>query len=95
MNSHLMPFVVIWSILAVVVIAMILWRKAVSSHEDDSLHVSQAEVGISQQQIGLAQKLDQIDKWGKILTVIVVVSGLILACVYFYQMWVASSSIGV
>jgi hypothetical protein len=93
MNSHLIPFIVIWAILAVVVIVLIAWRKAVSVHEDDSLHVSQA--GASQQQVGLAAKLDQIDKWGKILTVIVVVYGLILASVYFYQMWVASSSIGV
>ena len=93
MNSHLIPFVVIWAALAAVVLVLIAWRKAISSHEDDSLHVSQA--GAAQQQIGLSHKLDQIDKWGKILTIIAVVFGLILAGIYFYQMWVASSSIGV
>jgi hypothetical protein len=92
MNSKLIPYVVVWAVLAVVVIVLIAWRKAVASHEDDSLHVSQ--VGAIQEQVGVARKLDQIDKWGKILTVIVVIYGLVLAGIYFYQTWVASSSIG-
>jgi hypothetical protein len=93
MNSHLLPFVIVWAVLAAVVLVLIFWRKAVSSHEDDSLHVSQA--GAIQEQVGMAQKLEQIDKWGKILTVIAVVYGLILGGIYFYQSWIASSSIGV
>jgi hypothetical protein len=93
MNSQLMPFVVVWAVLAIVVLFLIVWRKLVASHEDDSLHVAHA--GAIQQQVGVAHKLEQIDKWGKTLTVIAVVFGLILAGVYFYQMWVASSSIGV
>jgi len=93
MNNHLFPFVIAWALLALVVLVLVFWRKAIAAHEDDSLHVSQA--GAVQQQVSIAQKLEQIDKWGKILTVIAVVTGLIIAGVYFYQMWVASSSIGV
>ncbi len=93
MSSHLLPFVVAWSVLAIAVIGMIFWRKAVAAHEDDSLHVSQTAA--VQEQVSVNHKLEMIDKWGKILTVIAVVSGLILAGVYFYQMWIASSSIGV
>jgi len=93
MNSHLIPFVAAWCVLALAVVGMIFWRKAVAAHEDDSLHVSQT--GAVQEQISVAHKLEQIDKWGKILTAIAVITGLILAGVYFYQMWVASSSIGV
>jgi hypothetical protein len=88
-----MPFVILWAVLAVVVIAMIVWRRMVTTHEDDSLHV--LEPGTVQQQVGVAHKLEQIDKWGKILTIVVVVYGLILAGLYFYQTWIASSSIGV
>lgn len=93
MPSHMMPFVILWAILAVVVIVLIARRKVVSSHEDDSLHV--LEPGEVQLQMSMAQKLEQIDKWGKLLTIIVVVYGLILAGVYFYQSWIASSSAGV
>jgi hypothetical protein len=94
MSSHLIPFVMIWAVLAVMILALIVWRKSVASHEDDSLHVSAAGAGAVEQQVSVAHKLEQIDKWGKLLTVIAVVYGLILAGVYFYQMWVASSTVG-
>ena len=93
MNSHLIPFVIVWAVLALAVLAMVLWRKSVAAHEDDSLHVSHA--GALQEQVSVNQKLAQIDKWGKILTVIVVVTGLILAGVYLYQTWMAGSTLGV
>jgi len=93
MSSHLIPFVVAWSLLALVVLALVFWRRVVAAHEDDSLHVSQT--GAVQQQVSVAQKLEQIDKWGKILTIITIVTGLVIAGVYFYQMWVASSTVGV
>jgi hypothetical protein len=98
MNSHLMPFLIVWVILALVVVVLIAWRKVVSRHEDDTLHVGEPEAvqdGAIREQVGLVQKIEQIDKWGKILTIIALVYGLILAGVYFYQMWIASSSIGV
>jgi hypothetical protein len=31
--------------------------------------------------------LESIDRWGKTLTVVVVVYALALACVYLYQVW--------
>jgi hypothetical protein len=35
----------------------------------------------------VAQKLDLIDKWGKIVTVVTVVYGLIIGALYVYQSW--------
>jgi hypothetical protein len=93
MISHLFPFVMVWSVLAAVVLGLILWRKVISAEEDDTLHIS--ETGAVQKQVSVAHRLEMIDKWGKLLTVIVVVSGLILAGVYLYHFWVASSSFGV
>lgn len=98
MNSHLMPFLVVWVVLAVVVLVLLAWRKVVTSHEDDTLHVAEPDAvqeGVMREQASVARKIEQIDKWGKILTIIAVVYGLILAGVYFYQTWTASSSIGV
>ena len=98
MNIHLMPFLVVWMVLAVVVIVLIAWRKVVSNREDDTLHVGEPETvqeGVMQEQVEVVRKIGKIDKWGKILTVVTVAYGLILASVYFYQMWTASSSIGV
>jgi hypothetical protein len=39
--------------------------------------------------VTVAQKLDQIDKWGKTLTVITAVFGIVLVGIYVYQSWVS------
>jgi len=91
MSLDLRPFFVLWIVLATSVIALIVRRKMLAIHEDDSLHVMQA--GAAAQQVVLANKLDQIDKWGKILTVIAVVFGLLVGAAYVTQVWVQSSQI--
>lgn len=94
MNIDLRPFMALWAVLAVVVIVMIVYRRAIARREDDSLHVL-ADAGMVPQQAAFAHKIEAIDKWGKILTVVTVVFGLILGAMYVYQTWVAMSHIGV
>lgn len=91
MSFNFMPFLVIWITLALVVLALFLWRQTVSRGEDDSLHVMH---GTLTQQTSIAQKLDVIDKWGKIATVITVLFGLLLAAAYVYGQFVGRSSVG-
>jgi len=92
MPTSFIPFVVLWSILAAVVLALVVWRKMVASQEDDNIHVMSG-ASVSQQQVQIAAKLDQIDKWGKTLTVITVVFGLVLAAAYIYFGWVNGAKI--
>lgn len=88
--SPYVPFVVLWVVLAVAVIGLIIYRRFVSAGEDDMIHVAEAgEAVISAHQVTVAQKLDQIDKWGKTLTVVTVVYGLALAGIYVYQSWMS------
>jgi hypothetical protein len=91
MNLNLFPFLISWSILAAVVLAMIAWRKLVARHEDRFVHVS-GSASLSQQ-TRVAQKLDRIDKWGKTLTVVVLALGLLLAAAYFWQGWVRAYAV--
>ena len=91
MSLSLRPFFFLWIVLATCIIALFVRRKMLASHEDDSLHVMQS--GPLAQQVVLANKLDQIDKWGKILTVIAVVFGLLVGAAYVYQVWVQSTQI--
>ena len=93
MHLNLIPFVAVWAVFAVGVIFLIGWRKMVASHEDETLHVM--DTGALSQQEVVAHKLDQIDKWGKILTAITVVYGLALGAYYMYQSWVDMSRTGV
>lgn len=81
MNINLIPYVAVWAVVALSVIALLVMRKMVASKEDDQLHVLH---GASAQQVSVASKLEVIDRWGKILTVVAVVLGLGIATIYVY-----------
>jgi uncharacterized membrane protein len=88
---NLLPLCVVWIVLAVAVLTLFLWRQAVARSEDDTLHVLHGELT---QQTSIAQKLDTLDKWGKTLTVITVVLGLLIAAAYVYGQFSGGSSLG-
>ena len=73
-----------WGVLAIGVVFLIIYRKSVSSHEDDSIHL---EGGMPTEQVALAHRLALIDRWGKSLTVVVALYGVALLALYFYQVW--------
>ena len=86
-----LPLLGVWIVLALVVLALFVWRQSIARNEDDSLHVMH---GALAPQTSMAQKLDVIDKWGKILTVITVVSGLLIAAAYVYAQFAGRSALG-
>lgn len=87
----LLPLLVVWVVLALGVLTLFLWRQAVARTEDDSLHVMHGTITT---QTTLSQKLDVIDKWGKILTVVTVVLGLLIAVAYVVLQFVRPASMG-
>ena len=91
MQINFIPFTALWAVLALGVLALFLWRRSVASHEDDQIHMSD-QVGLAQQ-AAVAEKLDRIDKWGKTLTVVTILFGLLLAVIYIYQGWMNGSKI--
>jgi hypothetical protein len=94
MPTSFFPFVLLWALMAAVVLAMVVWRKMVASQEDDQIHVLDGPgQAATQHQAEVAAKLDQIDKWGKTLTVITVVFGLVLAAAFIYSGWVNAAKI--
>ena len=91
MNINLYPFGASWIALACAVLILAVYRHRLSSHEDDTLHVSDAQASQITKQAIAAQRLAVIDRWGKLLTVIAAVYGLALGALYTYQMWVEGS----
>src|ERR1051325_507432 len=85
MQTDLGPFIVMWSVLAVGVVGLIAWRKALTGHFDNTLKLQDA--GAVSQQAIVTHKIDVIDRWGKILTAITVISGLALGLLFAYQTW--------
>lgn len=84
MNINLLPYAIFWGVLAIAVLILIIYRKQISSREDDSIHL---EGSIATEQVAMAHRLALIDKWGKTLTIVVAVYGVALAAIYLYQVW--------
>lgn len=91
--TSLMPFAVAWGALAIAVIALAFFRKAIAAKEDDMVHLSGESVAINRQ-METARKLEALDKWGKILTIVLLVTGAVLGILYGMQLWDASSKAG-
>ena len=90
MNSNLMPFVILGIFLLLAVLTLAVWRRVVASHEDDTLHVLHSSA--VPHQVAVSHRLDVIDKWGQLMTVVAAVYILILLAVYMYRYWVSSGS---
>jgi len=81
------PYVVTWAVLAVVVLALLLYRTLMALHEDDNLHIAESEQPMIRQQAAFYRVMDRIDHWGEALTALTVAGGLAIAAVYIYQVW--------
>jgi hypothetical protein len=85
---NLMLFTVIWAVLAAVTLGFALYRKAITAHEDDIVHLAASEAAAIPKQAHLAERVAFVDRWGKTLTVITVVYGLTLLSIHMYRIWV-------
>jgi len=83
----------VWVILASAVIVLALYRKFAARGEDDMLHVRDAETAIVRKQSNLARTLNSIDRWGKLLTITVVLYGVVLLARFFYIGWEQSQQL--
>jgi hypothetical protein len=91
MNFALTPFVAGWVVLACVVAGLAIYRRTISTREDDMLHVTDGESGRIPNQAEVAHRLDMVDRWGKLVTLVVTLYGLLLAAAYSYQIWTEGS----
>ena len=87
---NLTPYVVLWSILALAILGLALYRKVVANHEEDFVHLGPGEEKEIPKQVQLAAKLETVDRWGKTMTVVAAAFGLLLAAAYLYDAWLAS-----
>lgn len=90
---NLIPYVSVWAVMAISVLALALYRMAVASHEDETLHIGENQARLVAEQTKLFRKIEAIERWGKTLTVIAVLYGLALAIVYLYHAWQESSKV--
>lgn len=90
---RLEPFVLSWIAMGIVVLGLAIYRMTVASHEDDTLHVADKEARLVQEQTQTFAKIRTIDRWGQVLTIVVLVYGLLIAGIYLYHVWLQSGQI--
>jgi len=61
-----------------------LYRKFLSMHEDDLIHIGPGEETLVPQQVAMAHRMAVIDRWGEVLTVVTAACGLLSLTVYLY-----------
>ena len=94
MHLDLHPFLILWLIVIAGVVVLAFRRRSVALQEDPALHLGMAHASTAAEQVAVAKKLEQIDKWVKILSVTAVVLGVLLGAAYLYKGWVLGPGAG-
>ena len=89
MHINFTPWMILWAALALAVLVMAGYRKIVSVREDETLQLVNPSESV--RQVAISHKLERIDKWGKLLTVVAAIYGLLLVLGYTYQTWVQAT----
>lgn len=92
MNQNLIVLLTSWGILGLIVLVLAAYRSQLSRKEDDHIHMSDFDSGVVAQQAAVSNRIDAVERWGKTLTVVLVVYGVALAAYYMYTLWQAQSS---
>jgi hypothetical protein len=92
MNSfgNLIGYAIGWAILTLCVVGLALYRKYFSARQEGAPEMFGSDAFIHHQE-DVAHRLDVIDRWGKMLTVVSFVFGIALAVVFLYNAWVMST----
>lgn len=92
MIEKLMPYAILWAVMALFVLGLAIYRRMIAQNEDDLLHVRDDEAQLVAQQGAVANKLSAVDRWGKILTAVTFAYGVVLAVVYVYLSWLENNA---
>lgn len=85
---NLLPFAISWAALALAVLALAVYRRSVIRKEGDFVQVSVTHASPqASNQESLVKKLEGIDKWGKLLTILAVVYALAIVGLLLYNQW--------
>jgi hypothetical protein len=92
MNPTLLMLLASWGMLGVTVLALAAYRSQLGRREDDRIHFSDQEAALVNQQTQVAHRIEVIEKWGKTLTVVLVLYGMALAAYYLYTLFQLQST---
>lgn len=92
MNQSFYFLILSWGALGVIVLFLAAYRSQLSRKEDDQIHINDGDAGVVVQQAQVSHRIDVVERWGKTLTVVLVLYGLALGGYYLYTVWQTSSN---
>ena len=87
------PYAVVLAVIAVAIVILLLYRRTLTENEDDVVHIVDADDKVIAEQAARAQKLAVVDRWLKILIIVLVLGGITLLVVYVYLTFIASEAV--
>ena len=84
---------IVWGAMALLVLMTAVYRKVIARQDDSMLHLHGNEGSLVQHQAEVAHRLELVDRFGKLSTIVVSLLGLAIAAAYFYDGWVKSSQL--
>jgi len=84
---NLIPYISTWSILAVAVVIIAIYRVRVARRDDRSLDLLVSDQHVIAEQQMAIKKIRSIDRLGQALTVLAITYGLVIVTMYFYHIW--------
>lgn len=91
---NLVPLGIVWVVLLAVILVLAFRRSLLAREEDDMLHVGDAAAAAATaRQIAVGKKLTALERLLKMLTVLLILYGLVLVGLFFYDAWTASTRI--
>ena len=84
---NFLPYISIWAVLVVWVLALGGYRVVVARRDDATLDVLERNDRVIAQQKLAVQKIGSLDRWEISLTVVTILYGLVIAAVYIAHLW--------
>jgi hypothetical protein len=81
------PLVMVWAVFAGIVLVLLINRFLLTVHEDTSIHTHVAERSLAERQAGIAHRVELVDYWGRLLTIVTLLYGLGIAGAYLFLAW--------
>lgn len=94
MSANIIPMAISWGILTLVVVALAIYKKSLDGHIDESIHFNNSEDAALRRQAAETHRSEVVERWGKALTAVVVLYGLVIVGILVYHQWQAASTMG-
>ena len=90
---NLISYVSTWAVLAVCVLALLGYRVLLAHRDDATLDIMEKNAGVIALQKCAIEKIGSIDRWGKSLTVLTILYGLVIGGVYLSRGWLEATKV--